>query len=215
MVPLASFWPGPRISEIAPAVRRRQPDEPTEKQKGQAARARSRGAQSAAVCGARCRGRLLGPVLIAAATAAMVYWSWGTWPDVIVDFGRELYTPWQLSEGQVLYRDVAHFNGPLSPYINALWFRLFGVGLRTLVVANLAIFGVLLYLCYSLLVQLGSRTSATLACLVFVFVFAFSRYTIAGNYNYLCPYSHEATHGLTLAVASFYFLALFARQTIG
>ena len=152
-------------------------------------------------------GRLLGPLLIAVATAAMVYWSWGTWPDVIVDFGRELYTPWQLSEGQVLYRDVAHFNGPLSPYTNALWFRLFGVGLRTLVVANLAIFGVLVYLCYSLLEQLGSRTSATLACLVFVFVFAFSRYTIAGNYNYLCPYSHESTHGLTLALASFYFLA--------
>lgn len=151
--------------------------------------------------------RWVGPIVIAAATAAMVYWSWGTWPDVIVDFGRELYVPWQINEGQVLYRDLAYFNGPLSPYVNALWFRVFGVGLRTLVLANLTIFGVLLFLCYSLLVQIGSRTSATLACLVLVFVFAFSRYVIAGNYNYLCPYSHEATHGVTLALASFYFVA--------
>ena len=27
---------------------------------------------------------------------------------------------WQLSEGAVLYRDIAYFNGPLSPYFNAM-----------------------------------------------------------------------------------------------
>jgi hypothetical protein len=163
------------------------------------------------VSGWAAGGRWVGPTVIAAATAAMVYWSWGTWPDVIVDFGRELYVPWQINEGQVLYRDLAYFNGPLSPYVNALWFRIFGVGLRTLVLANLAIFGVLVYLCYSLLLQIGSRTAATLACLVLVFVFGFSRYVIAGNYNYLCPYSHEATHGVTLGLASFYFLTRYSR----
>ena len=29
-------------------------------------------------------------------------------------------------EGDVLYRDVAVFNGPLSQYFNALCFRVFG-----------------------------------------------------------------------------------------
>ena len=69
-------------------------------------------------------GRLAGPLTIALAGAAMLAWTWGTWPNVLVDFGRELYVPWRLTEGEVLYRDIAYFTGPLSPYLNALWFRL-------------------------------------------------------------------------------------------
>ncbi|HEY1628509.1 MAG TPA: hypothetical protein VGF52_01550, partial [Tepidisphaeraceae bacterium] len=42
----------------------------------------------------------------------MLAWTWGTWPDPIVDFGRELYVPWQLTQGKILYRDIAYFNGP-------------------------------------------------------------------------------------------------------
>lgn len=155
--------------------------------------------------------RLLAPVILVVATIAMFCWSWRTWPDVMVDFGRELYVPWQISDGEVLYRDLAYFNGPLSPYINSLWFRVFGVGLQTLAFANLAILGVLLYLWYALFTHIGSRVSATLACLVLIGSFAFARYTTIGNYNYICPYSHEATHGVTLAVASFYFLSRYVR----
>ena len=40
-------------------------------------------------------------------------------------FGRELYVPWQLTQGKVLYRDIESIFGPLSPYLNALWMRLF------------------------------------------------------------------------------------------
>ena len=59
----------------------------------------------------------------------MLAWTWGRWPDVLVDFSRELYVPWRMTEGQVLYRDVAYFAGPFSPSLDALWFRLFGVGI--------------------------------------------------------------------------------------
>ena len=33
-------------------------------------------------------------------------WSWGTWPDPTIDFGRELYVPWRLTHGDVLYRSI-------------------------------------------------------------------------------------------------------------
>src|SRR5436190_23730318 len=69
----------------------------------------------------------LDPLAIGCAMAIMLTWSWGSWPDPLIDFGRELYTPWQLSQGKVLYRDVASFYGPLSPYVNVVWFKLFGV----------------------------------------------------------------------------------------
>ena len=37
---------------------------------------------------------------------------------LMIDFGRELYVPWQLNEGKALYRDIAYFHGPFSPYLN-------------------------------------------------------------------------------------------------
>jgi 4-amino-4-deoxy-L-arabinose transferase-like glycosyltransferase len=135
-------------------------------------------------------------VAVVGAAAAMLWLSWGKWPDVLVDFGRELYVPWMLAEGKVLYRDLMYFNGPLSPYLNALWFILFGPGLRTLVWVNLALLATMMLVMYLVLRQASSPSAAFVACLVFIFLFAFSKYVKPGNYNYVCPYSHEATHGM-------------------
>ena len=141
----------------------------------------------------------------------MLLWSWGRWPDLFVDFGRELYVPWRLAEGDRLYTDLTHLNGPLSPYLNSLWFQLFGVSLRTLVLCNLAILVATVALIYRLLTRVSDRLGATIACLVFVSVFAFGRLDIVGNYNYITPYAHEITHGLLLAVLAVYALSLRSR----
>jgi len=155
------------------------------------------------------RARWVAPAVVGLAAVAMMCWTWGTWADVVIDFGRELYIPWRLTEGEVLYRDLAHFNGPLSPYVNSLWFRLFGTSLRVLALVNFALLGVLLALLYSLLSQIGSRTSALLGCLLFVAVFAFS--ALGYNFNYICPYAHEMTHGLLLSLAAIFFVARYVR----
>ncbi len=140
--------------------------------------------------------RQIGLLVIATAGVAMFCWTWGTWPDVLIDFGAQLYMPWQLSSGKVLYTDIAYYNGPLSQYFNALAFQLFGVGLSTLVACNLVILIGLVLLLRWMLVQIGSRWSADLACLGFTLVFAFAEQVPIGNYNYVCPYAHEMTHGL-------------------
>ncbi len=146
----------------------------------------------------------------------MLVWSWGTWPDVLIDFGRELYVPWQLSAGKVLYTDVAYFNGPLSPYFNSLCFRIFGASVRTIVACNLAIITVLIFVLYDLLSRIGDRVSATAACLVFVAAFAFGQLVVTGNYNFVCPYSHELTHGTVLSLAGIWFLSRYhARRNPG
>ena len=152
------------------------------------------------------------PAVLAGVGAAMVWQSWGQWPDVLVDFGRELYVPWQLSEGKVLYRDVAWFNGPLSPYLNALWFRLFGVGLRTLALCNVALLAGVVALAYRLLASIGDRFAATVGCLVLLAVFAFSQITLLANYNWVCPYSHEITHGVALALLGLFFLSVYGER---
>ncbi|MEN6459644.1 MAG: hypothetical protein ABFC63_12025 [Thermoguttaceae bacterium] len=143
-----------------------------------------------------------GPVAIASAALAMLAWTWGTWPDVLIDFGVERYIPWRLAQGDVLYRDIAFHNGPFSQYFNALCFGLFGSSLRTLVFSNLVWLALLICLLHYALRQVGSRTAATIACLVFVLLFAFGQYLGIGNYNYVCPYAHEMTHGLTLSLAA-------------
>jgi 4-amino-4-deoxy-L-arabinose transferase-like glycosyltransferase len=154
--------------------------------------------------------RWAGPTLVALAFVAMMCWTWEAWADVIIDFGRELYIPWRLVEGEVLYRDLAHFNGPLSPYVNSLWFRLFGTSLRVLSLANLTILVLLLALLYSLVARMGSRTSAFLASMTFVLLFAFSE--LGYNLNYVCPYSHEMTHGLLLSLLAILFVRRFVRD---
>ena len=144
------------------------------------------------------------PAALIALAASLLAVTWGTWPDPIVDFGRELYAPWRLSEGAVLYRDVAWINGPLSPYVNCLAFQLFGVSLRTLVVCNVVVLAVVSVLLYRLTTAMTTLPAAGSAVAAVLSVFGFSQLLGIGNFNFICPYSHELTHGLLLAVAAFY-----------
>jgi len=104
-----------------------------------------------------------GPALIAIVGTVMLARTWRTWPDVLVDFGRELYLPWQIANGRTLYLDLAHFSGPLSQYWNALWFRLFGPGIMTLAFVNIALTAVFVALAYGLLRRMASRLATTAA----------------------------------------------------
>jgi 4-amino-4-deoxy-L-arabinose transferase-like glycosyltransferase len=143
-----------------------------------------------------------GPIAIGVAFVAMLTWSWRKWPDVLVDFGRELYVPWQLAQGKRLYSEVAYFLGPLSPHFNALWFRLFGPGLMTLALCNIVLTGLLTVLLFRLLRRVAGSLAVTAAVLAFVTVFAFGQLLTIGNCNYVCPYTHEAVHGLLLALVA-------------
>jgi len=144
--------------------------------------------------------RLLAFAVLGPLALALLWWSWRAWPDLVIDFGREAYVPWRLSEGAALYRDIEYLNGPLSPYLNAFWFRLFGVGLTTLFAANFALLAILTALLYELMTAAGDRLAAALACALLLVLFGFGQYVGVGNYNHLAPYSHEATHGLLLGL---------------
>jgi len=156
--------------------------------------------------------RLVGPLVIAGAFVALASWSWRKWPDVQIDFASQLYIPWQLASGKALYLDLDYKDGPFSQYLNALLFRLFGVSLRTLIWANLAGLAALCALVYRLFADTCGRFTATCVVLVELGVFSFSQYTGIGNYNYVCPYTHEQTHGIVLAAGMIAALAAVARS---
>ena len=148
---------------------------------------------------------------LTAAFALFAALSWRAWPDILVDFGQELYVPWRLTQGDVLYRDIAWVGGPLSQYGNALLFRLFGVSLTTIIVANLALLSAIVAMLYGFFRDCGTRASATFVALFFLSVFAFSQYGVIGNYNYICPYRHDITHGLALGLINLHCLIQFGR----
>jgi hypothetical protein len=153
--------------------------------------------------GAAWRGPWLDAAALSIVFVALAVSGWGAWPDVLVDFGRELYAAWRVSEGDVLYRDVASFYGPLSPYVNAAVFHLLGVSLRSLVLANLVLLAGTTWMLRALLLRAGTaRAAATAAAAAFLAVFGFGHLITNGSFNFVCPYAHEATHGFTLGVGA-------------
>ena len=130
--------------------------------------------------------------------------SWRKWPDPLIDFGKELYVPWRLSQGALMYRDVDDYYGPLSQHINAAMFAMFGPGLLVLVICNLLIFAAIVITLYFLCRRAWGSFAALVSCAIFVSVFGFGQYVGIGNYNYATPYSHESTHGLLVCLLLVY-----------
>src|SRR3954463_2199794 len=81
-----------------------------------------------------------GLMVVAITFLAAAALTWRKWPDCLIDFGLQLYLPWKISTGSVLYRDVMYLTGgPLSQHYDALLFKVFGVSLLTLIISNLLI----------------------------------------------------------------------------
>jgi hypothetical protein len=139
-------------------------------------------------------------LVLLAAGIALALWTWARWGDVQVDWGREVYLAWRVSQGDVLYRDVAYYAGPLSPWINALWFKLFGAGIWTLYLANLALVALDTALVYALVRRLADSFTATLGGLLFLALFAFGRFQFLDDYNFVAPYCHEIVHATPLCL---------------
>ncbi|MET0385116.1 MAG: hypothetical protein ABW321_04115 [Polyangiales bacterium] len=144
--------------------------------------------------------RLAAYAVVGLVGLGMAAWTFGKWPDPLVDFGKEPYIAWRLSEGQVLYSELAHFNGPLSPYLNALLFYCFGPSLVALWSFNALVAAGICGLIVRQLERCAGLLAATAAGLTFVSLFACAQLTPIGNYNYLSPITHELTHGLLLAL---------------
>ncbi len=142
--------------------------------------------------------KLLGPLVLLFCGTAMLRLSWFKWPDLIVDYGREVYVPWQITLGKVLYIDLNVIHGPLASYLNALLFYIFGTGITTLVFFNIVLVALITFLIYDLFRSTFGHFIATLAGICFLILFAFSQYVGIGNYNFICPYSHEMTYGICL-----------------
>jgi hypothetical protein len=127
---------------------------------------------------------------------------WRKWPDVYADYGSELYPTWQISQGGLLYRDLYYMYGPLSCYVHALLFKVFGTGIMTLVYFNLLLTVLLTVLIYDFFRKTTDKNTAFLTAFSFVTLFAFSQHMCVSIFNFLCPYTYASTHGVFLSILS-------------
>ena len=143
--------------------------------------------------------------------ALLTAWSFRKWADVQIDFGRELYTAWRLSEGETLHTDLAWFTGPVSAWWNGMWMSLAGTSFTTLFTVNLAIMALVLVAIVRLVTDAAGQVAGLGAGFLFLGIFAFGQYSGIANYNFVTPYSHELTHGFLLALLALLSMGRLAR----
>jgi hypothetical protein len=147
-------------------------------------------------------GRLLGPAFLSGLFLLLTAATWRRWGDILIDFPLHLYTPWRLSLGELLYRDVANLHGPFSECYHGLLFRLLGPSVSTLIGASLALLAAQVSLLYAAFRKDSGDLATTLLCSLFLVGFAFANYTGIGNYNYILSYNYELIHGVFFATCS-------------
>jgi hypothetical protein len=147
---------------------------------------------------------LLARAAIAAGFCLLVLQTWAHWGDLQIDCGREVYVPYEILKGRMLYRDIAYPYGPLVPYLQALMVAVFGLHFITFYIFGLVCALTIAYLSYSI-----SRTvlppAASLAVSVVCLTQGFSHFL----FNYVFPYSYAAVVGLLLGLATLHFLLAF------
>lgn len=146
------------------------------------------------------------PFFLLISFLCFAHWSWRKSGDILVDFGRELYVPWQITQGRNLGQDILCLHGPFSKYFNALLFSLFGTSLTTLLVFNLCLLWLMTWMLYRIFSVAGDRNNAAILCFAFLGLFGFAHHEKLSNYNFMTPYCHEAIHGTFFCVVVFYVL---------
>jgi hypothetical protein len=149
-----------------------------------------------------------GPLIVTLFFFIEVIINWRRWGNVIIDFGREVYIPWQIVSGKTLYKDIAYYFGPLAPYLNATSFYIFGVSITTIFICNLILVAYVTFIIYRFFERLCDKVTATYSCLIFLGIFVFP-FSYRGIFNYVSPYDHNITYGFVLAVTMIYLLSNF------
>lgn len=126
--------------------------------------------------------------------------TWRRSGDLLIDYGRELYIAWRLSEGAVLYQDVHSLMGPAPAYVNGMIFRFAGPSITTMLLADLTILALTVAVLAWHFSKFVVPRTLFILLLTFLVLSGFSQPGGMGNYNFLTPYSHEATYGTLFAL---------------
>ena len=127
---------------------------------------------------------------------------YGSFGDINIDSFREAYIPQQILSGKSLYKDIFCIYSPLSYFINAVLFFIFGIKLKTLYFAGLLTTCGIIYFIKKLADIFLDKISSFSVCLLFIAAFVFS----PNVFNPFFPYSYGLLYGLLFILVSIYFV---------
>ncbi|MEP7272279.1 MAG: glycosyltransferase family 39 protein, partial [Acidobacteriota bacterium] len=134
--------------------------------------------------------------------------SWRRWLSPLTDSGREMDLPLRLLNGELLYRDIHYLYAPLSPYLNALLYRLFGIHLDVLQASGIAGAGIVIFLAFRIARRLLDPLDATVAVVCVLVWLVFKPYG-----NLISPYSYAALHATIFALGSLLYCLRFHQSS--
>lgn len=126
---------------------------------------------------------------------------YGHFGNIIVDSFREIYIPSQMLEGQALYKNIFSIYAPLSYFINAFLFLIFGVKLKIAYFAGFIAAATVINLTYKIATKFLPKNCALALTLFFFSVSALT----PSVFNLYFPYSFGILYGLAFILTSIYF----------
>ncbi|MGN0014229.1 MAG: hypothetical protein ACI37T_02285 [Candidatus Gastranaerophilaceae bacterium] len=134
-----------------------------------------------------------------------------------IDTGRELYIPYRMLNGEVLYKDIFNIYGPLSYQLNTLAYKIFGVKIHSLRIFGILNLMLLISSVWLILKEFfnkyGKITNFSKNGLPQRVFMTFCVLTICSTsiFNYILPYSFAMTYGLCFFVLSLLFFIKFSK----
>jgi hypothetical protein len=150
-------------------------------------------------------------LVVAAAFVHGLAVSWLKWGGLLVDTGRELQLPQRMLAGEALYSDLRYYYGPLSPYVNMLLYRNFGVRLEVLAWAGIASAALMCLGLYRLSRSFLNPWPSAIVAAAFVYLCAFAHLN-SPIFNFVLPYSYASTYGIVAAIWSIHWLVRHVRE---
>lgn len=126
------------------------------------------------------------------------------------DIGREIYIPWQMLEGKLLYKDLLNIFGPLAYQFNALIMSIFGVKFSVLNVAGFINSYIILITTYFISSEFLNKKFSLLIS-IFIIIAAIFQYS---NFNYNLTYSYSMVYGLNFYLLSILCLIKYFKNNI-
>ena len=130
----------------------------------------------------------------------LAFVSWGKLAHPIFDTGQEVEITARLLAGEVLYRDLLNYYGPLPYYVNALALLLFGHKLEVFYAVGLVLVLAVTLLTYQLTLWLTNKPWAAL-CTICVLIYC--AFAPGGLFNLLAPYSYGSVYGTVFCLLAF------------
>ncbi len=125
--------------------------------------------------------------------------SWGKLGDLVIDIGHEVETPTRILDGQILYRDIQSYYGPLANYVNAWILMIFGKNLSVFYGIGLCLSLLFTVALYQLAQNIVNEKYACLTCTAVLTYCAFS----PGLNNLVFPYSYAVIYGTLITAVLF------------